>query len=273
MLFYNQLTELIAEQFIMLALFEATVMGILVFIFKRKPTVRIVLYSAIAGMILSLLSSLIVQGDYGGMGYHERFGWPFPYHTVSRSIEFGTQELVPYSRGFDVFKFIANIVFWAFIPFVLVTEQFNKKNNAWIFSIGSLAIFVMATGYFSYDNFSFERNQRIELEKGPTSIMKPAELEDHLVGKKKMSIELLYPEFQNFQNLDHLPPQAIKIETGKPYHYFAYVVYGSGVPIIRATCFKVDNEFNVIKIGEFPAAGDSHLNYMDVNPKTCEGTQ
>ncbi len=168
MIFYNQLTELISTQFLVIALFEIVAVIIGIFVFKRKLTLQILLFLIGIAVILSLLSVIVARGNYGGLVYHERFGWPFQYYLVSRNIEIGINTLVPYSFHFDPLKFIANTFFWGFIPLVILIEFFNKSRNKkyQIFAIASLLIFVLLTTGFIYFNSKTERE--LSIEKEPT---------------------------------------------------------------------------------------------------------
>lgn len=82
------------------------------------------------------------------------------------------------------------------------------------------------------------------------------------------AIESMYPEFKN---PDCFASCSYKYDKNGGDYYFAYIVHGSGVPIVNATCFKVDDNSVVTKVGEFPNPSDSYYGYQDVNPKDCSG--
>jgi len=83
-----------------------------------------------------------------------------------------------------------------------------------------------------------------------------------------IAIESMYPEMKN---LDCFASCSYKYDKEGNDYYFAYVEHGSGVPIVKATCFKVNGESVVTKVGEFPNPTDSYIGYKDVNPKDCSG--
>lgn len=275
MIFYNQITELIFTQFLIIALFEVIAVTIAFFVFKRKITAKIIFSAVIIAVLLSLLSIIIVRGNYGGMAYHERFGWPFQFHSVSRNIEIGTNVPIPYSFHFDFLKFITNIVFWGFVPLVVLLEFFSKEKNKKykIFVTSSLVLFILLTTFFSYSNSKTEIELNIEKVKEPTATLPILDKSgnDDILSRKKMAIESEYLELKNFEDQKSFAGQSIKIVNNGNDHYFAYIVHGSGLPIVQATCFRVDRMFRVFKVGEFPDQADSYIGYRDVDTKTCTG--
>lgn len=275
MIFYNLITELISTQFLMVALFEVIVVIIALFVFKRKITAKIIFSTVTIAVILSLLSIIIVRGNYGGMAYHERFGWPFQYHTVSRNIEIGTNIAVPYSSRFDFLKLIANMVFWGFVPLVALLEFFSKEKNKKynVFAMSSLVLFILLTSFFSYSNSITEIELDIEKVKESTTTLPISDnsSNDDILSRKKTAIESEYPELKNFEDQKSFAGQSIKTVDNGNDHYFAYIVYGSGLPIAQATCFKVDRMFRVFKVGEFPDLTDSYIGYRNIDTKTCTG--
>ena len=275
MIFYNQLTELISLQFLIIALFEVIIVTIALFVFKRKTTTKILFFATIIALVLSLLSITIVRGNYGGMAYHERFGWPFQYDTVLRNIEIGTNISVPYSSHFDFIKFIANTVFWGFIPLIILFEFYSKEKNKKynIFAISSLVLFILLTVFFSYSNSRTEIELNIEKIKEPSTVLPISDNsgKDDILSKKKIAIESKYPELKNFEGQKSFAGQSIKTVDNGNDHYFAYIVHGSGLPIAQATCFRVDRMFRVFKVGEFPDPLDSYIGYRDLDIKTCTG--
>ena len=84
------------------------------------------------------------------------------------------------------------------------------------------------------------------------------------------AIESQYPEFKN---LDCFASCSFKYDKDGDDYYFAYIVHGSGVPIVKATCFKVDKDSVVTKVGEFSNPADSYIRYQDINTRTCVGTK
>lgn len=275
MLIYNRFTELIAQQFIILALFEAMSVALALFVFKRRMTARILFFAAGIAIVLSLLSVVIVRGNYGGMAYHERFGWPFQFQTVSRNIEIGTNVSIPYSFRFDLLKFIANTAFWGFIPLVVLLEFFNKEKNMKyrVFAAIAASLFILLTLFFSYSNSSSEIENNVEKVNQPAETLPYPENSggDEIVSRKIAAIESEYPDLKDFASQKSFAGQSIKTQSYGDDYYFAYIVHGSGLPIAQAACFRVDRLLRVYKVGEFPDPLDSYIGYSGVDARTCAG--
>jgi hypothetical protein len=87
----------------------------------------------------------------------------------------------------------------------------------------------------------------------------------------RVILETAYPEFKDFENQNSFAGQKVKFVRRGPDRYYAYMVLGSGLPIIRATCFRVDKAGNVFKAGTFPDPADAYLGYSDIDPCNCRG--
>ena len=87
----------------------------------------------------------------------------------------------------------------------------------------------------------------------------------------RSAIESAYPEFKDFENQESFAGQSVKSEIDEADYYFAYIVLGSGLPIVEATCLRVDRAGRVFKIGVFPDPVDSYAGYRDVDPRNCRG--
>ena len=275
MLCYNQITELISAQFLIISLFEAIFVALALFVFKRRMTARILFFAAVIALVLSLLSVVIVRGNYGGMAYHERFGWPFQFQTVSRNIELGTNISVPFSFRFDFFKFIANTVFWGFIPLIMLLDFFSKdKNKKYrIYAAAASTLFILLTLFFSYSNSSSEIEHNVEKVNQPAATLPYPENSggDEIVSRKIAAIESEYPDLKDFASQKSFAGQSIKTQSYGDDYYFAYIVHGSGLPIIQATCFRVDRLLRVFMVGQFPDPLDSYIGYSGVDARTCAG--
>lgn len=268
MLIYNKITELRYDQFLTLFLIEIALILTTLFIFKKKLSFKLILSSSIVAILLSLLSMIIVQGFYGGMAYHERFGWPFQYEGISRGIE---GDSTPWGINLDIWKFLANTTYWGLFPFLLLSQYFSKKKERkyQIFLLCSLSFYILLTLLFSYLNTS-----RLELlpegTKTVSSTEKNTGLSD-IEKRKREAIEDVYPEFKNFDTNTSFAGTSIETTQRDSDHYFAYIVNGSGVPIALATCFRVDRMFRVYKIGEYPDYLDSFSGYVGIDPVNCTG--
>ena len=154
MLIYNTIAEIIAGQFVIIALYEIITIGIVIFVFKKRLTVRIYLITILLAIILSIISMVIARGNYGGTAYHERFGWPIQYYLVSRNIEVGTNIAVPYSFNFIFSKFLANTFLWLYLPVNIYTIYLNKKRTRAFIIYMSFAVIIfigLVTGFSLYN--------------------------------------------------------------------------------------------------------------------------
>ena len=156
MLIYNLIAEITADQFVIIAVYEIITIGIITFIFKKKLTLKIYLFTIIVALVLSLISLIFTRGSYGGTAYHERVGWPVQYYIISRNIEPGTNIAVPYSFDFIFSKFFANSFLWLYLPIVIYTIYLNKKRTKTFkvfISITLLAFIGMVSGFSLFNLF------------------------------------------------------------------------------------------------------------------------
>jgi len=269
MLIYNKITELRYDQFLILLVLEIVFILVTLLLFKKKLTLKLILCSSLLAIVFSLLSTMIVNGFYGGMAYHERFGWPFQFQGISRSIE---DTLIPYGVGFDIWKFFANTIYWGLFPFLILFQMFFKKKSKkyQIFLICSLSFYFFLTLFFSYINNPNRSGLLTEERKKISSIERISGFTD-LEKRKREAIEEMYPEFKDFDINTSFAGTSIETTQRDSDHYFAYIVNGSGVPIALATCFRVDRMFRVFKVGEFPDYLDSYIGYIGIDPVTCTG--
>ena len=158
MLVYDLIAEITADQFVMIALFEVITIGIVTFVFKKKLTLKIYLFTILVALVLSLISLIVARGSYGGTAYHERFGWPIQYYIVSRNIEIGTNIAFPYSFYFIFSKFLANTFIWLYLPAMSYTIYLNKKRTrAFIlYTIFALILFIGLVVGFSLYNLLYK---------------------------------------------------------------------------------------------------------------------
>ncbi len=95
--------------------------------------------------------------------------------------------------------------------------------------------------------------------------------EEDLLAEKRAAIEAEYPELKDFETQESFAGQSVKHEAERDEDYFAYIVHGSGLPFVEATCFQVGSDLKPVKVGEFPDPVDSFMGYEELDPKTCEG--
>ena len=78
-------------------------------------------------------------------------------------------------------------------------------------------------------------------------------------------IKKQYTQLQDFPS-DGLPPKIIRSEKSSYGWYVMFETQGSGIPIIEAKCFLVDNAKIVYQIGKYKNTGDMK---NDLSVKTC----
>lgn len=78
-------------------------------------------------------------------------------------------------------------------------------------------------------------------------------------------IKKQYPQLQDFPN-DKLPSKIILVEKVIDGWYVIFETLGSGIPILEAECFFVDNSNTVIQIGHYKHTGGMETN---ISFKTC----
>ena len=89
---------------------------------------------------------------------------------------------------------------------------------------------------------------------------------------RRQAIEKKYPEFVvDYEKQPCFAGCSVSVIEQNHDYYYAYITHGSGVPIGKASCFKIDSQMNVTRIGEFPSMADSYIGYRNVDPKTCKG--
>lgn len=267
MLIYNLLPPLTADQFLVLLGLEILFLFLTLTLFKKRAYVRMLLISGLLAVVLALLSSLIGNGFYGGLMYHERFGWPFPFLAVSRNIEPGTLAGVPFAFHFDWLKLFATIAFWVIFPLgMMLNLRSEKRYNQ--FSAIFLAVLLVFVLFFCLNNASISLKAAETPESEAIAPEMTPDPKSVLIMREM--IETTFPEFADFENQPSFAGQSVKVVLEDGEYYFAYLTLGSGLPIIKATCFRVDWQ-TAYKIGEFPNPYDSYLGYPDLDPQTCKG--
>jgi len=86
-------------------------------------------------------------------------------------------------------------------------------------------------------------------------------LDNEWIVTKKNAIETKYPDLRNFENQKSFGGKSVITAIRGDDYYFAYIIHGSGVPIIQATCFLVDKNSRVFKVKEFPDLGHDPAPY------------
>lgn len=267
MLIYNLLPAFSAVQFLILLGLETLFVVLTLTLFKKQISLRVLFFSVLLALVLALLSSLIGNGFYGGMMYHERLGWPFPFQTVSRNIEAGSLAGIPFAFHFDWLKFFATSAFWGIFPvgFMLNLKAERRYKR---FSSIFLSVLLLFMLLFCLNNAKLPYGTS---EAPISEVIAPLMTPDpKVVQIMREKIEKTFPELVDFENQPSFAGQSVKVVIEDGEYYFAYLTHGSGIPIIKATCFRVDWQ-TAYKIGEFPNPYDSYLGYPDLDPQSCKG--
>ena len=268
MLIYNFLPAFSADQFLVLLGLETIFVVLTVTLFKKQISSRVIFFSVSLAVVMALLSSLIGNGSFGGMMYHERLGWPFPFLTVSRNIEAGSLVGAPFASHFDWLKFIASSAFWGVFPLGFLLNIKAEKRYS-LFTGIFLSVLLIFVLVFSLNN---ARPALAGAEPAISEAISPSMRapDPKSVNIMREMIEQIYPEFADFENQPSFAGQSVKVLLEDGEYYFAYLTHGSGIPIVKATCFRVDWK-TAYKVGEFPNLLDSYRGYQEVDPKTCKG--
>ncbi|MCA9377274.1 hypothetical protein H6762_00705 [Candidatus Nomurabacteria bacterium] len=110
------------------------------------------------GIIFTLLSLIVAQGKYGGMMYHERFGWPAQFYSVSRNIDWSElpSTPIPFNQSFNFIKGFVNVLVYSSVFYLIfnVIESIKaKKNQVIIISSFVLGLtLIMIFGFSIYNN-------------------------------------------------------------------------------------------------------------------------
>lgn len=92
-------------------------------------------------------------------------------------------------------------------------------------------------------------------------------ISDH-VGEKEaiFLIKKQYPQLHDFPSND-LPPKIIRVEKSNNGWYVIFETQGSGIPLIEAECFFVDNSKTVTLVGKYKPQGINMTS--NISFKTC----
>lgn len=290
MFFYNQISEFDSFQ-VLISIIVLLIINFVVFIIlKPKFNWKNVLFITLAGILISLFSAFVVNGGPSGMSYYERFGYPLQYFYVTRNIADSISIYMvaePSAFGLKLIKFIGNSIFWALV--ITIPTMFylsNLSKNKIIVAIALCPVFVifslLTVSYLneqrSLENYVSEAqsNTNNRMNESESSTIDSSVYEyDSPIGEKARinAIEKEYPEFKDYEYWEEtsMTPRKIASEQDGNDFYFAYIQEGSGVPVAKATCFRVNRMLEVFKVGTFPDNLDSYAGYIDVNPKNCIG--
>lgn len=266
MVVYNSVAGLLAGQFVVVAVIGAA--GLLGAVATgARPPARLVLAALGVAVVVAVASSAIGTGRHSGMIYVERLGWPVPWFTVLRDIEIGTDVAVPFARELDPLKFAAATTFWALVALLTLAQRSGGRSR--VIAAAALAAMVVLTAGFSWLNGTGRTG---EAPVGPATASPGtvATLDAELVAARRRIIEQTFPEFADFENQPSFAGTSVKVVEDDGEYWFAYIVHGSGLPIVHATCFRADR-VKGYQVGEFPDPLDSYAGYRDVDPRTCRG--
>lgn len=92
-------------------------------------------------------------------------------------------------------------------------------------------------------------------------------ISNHVGEKEAISlIKKQYPQLHDFPSND-LPPKVIRVEKSNNGWYVVFETQGSGIPLIEAECFFVDNSKTVTLIGKYKPQGINMTS--NISFKTC----
>lgn len=92
-------------------------------------------------------------------------------------------------------------------------------------------------------------------------------ISDHVGDKEAISlIKKQYPQLHDFPSND-LPPKVIHVEKSSNGWYVIFETQGSGIPLIEAECFFVDDSKAVTMIGKYRPQGINMTS--NISFKTC----
>lgn len=91
------------------------------------------------------------------------------------------------------------------------------------------------------------------------------------VDRARERIESVYHEFHDFEHQRSFAGHDVATRTDGRDVYVAYKVLGSGLPVVKATCFCVNQQDGVRMVGRYPGPDRGALVDRDVDPRTCRG--
>ncbi len=110
-----------------------------------------------------------------------------------------------------------------------------------------IILLVLILSIMSFRDYVYKTESDPVIKERSTIITPPLDNSDYIIARKKNAIESEYPELKEFESQKSFAGQSIKIEVDGIDHYFAYIVHGSGLPIVQATCFRVDRMYRVLE--------------------------
>lgn len=155
-------------------------------LFRKLPTLKTVILSVIAGLILTLLSMLIVSGKPSGMQFHDKYGWPSQFYIVSKDttasqegVEILSLMSTPTFKAPNIF---ADLVLYTLISLLVIAliqsiKAKNKKEIVYLcFSlILYLGLLISIAGLNTYHNsFSEDNRTTTSLDNDIVNIQVPS---------------------------------------------------------------------------------------------------
>lgn len=219
--------------------------------------------------LISVTAYLVILGLFGGfisiflLGYKsriKRFLIGFLFCSLSNFL-FPLLGLVSNNAVVPIYSYylelLAPFVFGVLITtFILPEEDFKPSSKMFIIIPVLLILsFFLSKEYF---NAKLEEVPFVETD----AIVQVISKEEAISLVKKDQ----YPNLEDFPG-NNLPPKTIKSESSIDGWYLAFITQGSGVPIIEARCFLVDNGRNVIFTGDYEANGEIK---NDLSVKNCQ---
>jgi hypothetical protein len=268
MIIYNTLSSLDASQLIIVVLFAGISTAALYFV-VRKIDYKGLLLSILLGIGLTLLSLLIGEGYYGGMLYHEKFGWPAQFYSVIRNID--PQELpalsMPFNQEFNPLKAIENFILYAAIAYmaIMIVESVRDKQlKAALAVSATLYLLIVSTACLSLLNNSKENIPEAEIEEAFDASFTEQEAKETLLA--------VHPDIGKGIQAG-LPPQILYFTRQGQDWLIVHTTEGSGVDqIFEADCYQVKADGSVTVLGHYQY--EPYMSYIlqdinHLNVETC----
>lgn len=160
MLIYNSLTELCALQLLVVVILALGSVALVSFM-QKKLFFKTLLIASGVGILVTFLSLIVTQGNYGGTMYHERFGWPAQFYSVSRDIESGLDILI--IKDLNPLKLLVNLLIYSSLFYLIfnVIESIKAKKNQLTIVSSVVLVLTLTTifGFSTYNNITTSVNE------------------------------------------------------------------------------------------------------------------
>jgi len=268
MLIYNTLSALAASQ-LMIVLILAIISTAIVFLIVRKMERKVVLLSLLLGIGLTLLSLLIGRGYYGGMFYHEKFGFPAQFYSLNRNIDPQEQPAIPlpFNQDLNLLNAIANIGIYALIAsmvIILIDSVKGKQTKAILATAAALLLLIVSAAGFSIHNHSTAGIPEAEIDEALNAPFMEQDAKEILLTAHPDIVKGIQAG---------LPPQMLYTSRQGQDWLIVHTIEGSGVDqIFAADCYRVKADGTITVLGNYQYEATMSYILQDIqhlNAKTC----